>query len=152
MKTTIFSFVLFAILLSSCTTVYYTQSYEDANYLTQDEFADFTDYKVADDVKIEDENIVLTDTAEDGTIVNNYYGNYYEADDYYDGPSDDELKRIIIHGVLHLIGYNDIEEHEKKMMTKLENQYQSQLLQSLNHLQNNALPRLLHLLSLLLIF
>jgi len=36
---------------------------------------------------------------------------------------DDELKRIIIHGVLHLIGYNDIEEHEKKMMTKLENQY-----------------------------
>tara|TARA_B110000014_G_scaffold236871_1_gene202430 strand:+ start:9362 stop:9796 length:435 start_codon:yes stop_codon:yes gene_type:complete len=35
----------------------------------------------------------------------------------------DELKRIIIHGVLHLIGYNDIEEHEKKMMTKLENQY-----------------------------
>ena len=35
----------------------------------------------------------------------------------------DELKRIIIHGVLHLIGYNDIEKHEKQNMTKLENQY-----------------------------
>ena len=35
----------------------------------------------------------------------------------------DELKRIIIHGVLHLIGYNDIENHEKQIMTKLENQY-----------------------------
>ena len=35
----------------------------------------------------------------------------------------DELKRIIIHGVLHLIGYNDIKEDEKQNMTKLENQY-----------------------------
>ena len=35
----------------------------------------------------------------------------------------DELKRIIIHGVLHLIGYNDIKDYEKNFMTKLENQY-----------------------------
>ena len=103
MKTTTFFFVLFAILLSSCTTVYYTQSYEDANYLTQDEFTDFTDYKSADDVKIENENIVLTDTSEDGTIVNNYYGNYYEADDYYDFSYSARIRRF--HRPVWSMGY-----------------------------------------------
>ena len=103
MKTTTFSFVLFAIFLSSCTTVYYTKSYEDANYLTQDEFTDFTDYKSAGDVKIENENIVLTDTSEDGTIVNNYYGNYYEADDYYDFSYSARIRRF--HRPVWSMGY-----------------------------------------------
>ena len=43
--------------------------------------------------------------------------------DQFNVEVNDELKRIIIHGVLHLIGYNDIENHEKQIMTKLENQY-----------------------------
>ena len=34
-----------------------------------------------------------------------------------------ELKRIIIHGLLHLIGYNDQSKKEKSRMTKLENYY-----------------------------
>ena len=34
-----------------------------------------------------------------------------------------ELLRIIIHGILHLIGYNDNNEEEKKLMTERENQY-----------------------------
>ena len=34
-----------------------------------------------------------------------------------------ELLRIIIHGILHLIGYNDNNEDEKKLMTERENQY-----------------------------
>ena len=36
---------------------------------------------------------------------------------------DNELKRIIIHGVLHLMGYEDIKKNEKSVMTNLENQY-----------------------------
>ncbi len=35
----------------------------------------------------------------------------------------DELKRVIIHGVLHLVGYNDKLPEEKKQMTIKENQY-----------------------------
>jgi len=35
----------------------------------------------------------------------------------------DELKRIIIQGILHLIGYNDSTEKEKEAMTNLENFY-----------------------------
>lgn len=34
-----------------------------------------------------------------------------------------ELLRIIIHGILHLIGYNDNTEEEKKLMTEREDQY-----------------------------
>lgn len=34
----------------------------------------------------------------------------------------DELKRVVIHGVLHLIGYNDQSENEKNNMRFLENQ------------------------------
>jgi len=35
----------------------------------------------------------------------------------------DEFKRIIIHGLLHIIGYNDNTQNKKKLMTSLENKY-----------------------------
>lgn len=35
----------------------------------------------------------------------------------------DELHRVMIHGVLHLLGYNDKSESQKKQMRKLENDY-----------------------------
>ncbi len=34
-----------------------------------------------------------------------------------------ELSRVIIHGILHLIGYNDKSIHEKEIMRKMENKY-----------------------------
>ena len=43
----------------------------------------------------------------------------------FDCSLDNELKRIIIHGVLHLMGYEDIKKNEKSIMTNLENQYMS---------------------------
>ena len=38
----------------------------------------------------------------------------------------EELKRVIIHGCLHLLGYNDRTTVEKQQMTHLENHYLSQ--------------------------
>ncbi len=35
----------------------------------------------------------------------------------------DEFKRIIIHGLLHIIGYNDDTQNKKKIMTSFENKY-----------------------------
>ena len=35
----------------------------------------------------------------------------------------EELSRVIIHGILHLAGYNDKKPEEKKIMRKLENQF-----------------------------
>jgi len=37
----------------------------------------------------------------------------------------EELKRVIIHGVLHLIGYNDKTDSEQEVMTQKENAYLS---------------------------
>ena len=37
-----------------------------------------------------------------------------------------ELKRVIIHGLLHLLGYDDQTPKEKKLMTNLEEHYLSQ--------------------------
>ncbi|MCP4310067.1 MAG: rRNA maturation RNase YbeY [Bacteroidetes bacterium] len=39
----------------------------------------------------------------------------------YSESFDDELRRVMVHGVLHLIAYNDASEAEKKVMRKLEN-------------------------------
>ena len=34
-----------------------------------------------------------------------------------------ELYRVVFHGILHLIGYNDKSDAEKELMTKKENEY-----------------------------
>ncbi len=34
-----------------------------------------------------------------------------------------ELSRVMIHGILHLIGYNDKSANEKEIMRKMENKY-----------------------------
>ncbi len=41
----------------------------------------------------------------------------------YNSNLNDEFKRIIIHGLLHLVGYDDQTVSDKKHMTDLENQY-----------------------------
>lgn len=41
---------------------------------------------------------------------------------YTEGNFKEEIIRIIIHGVLHLLGYMDNEEEEKKMMREKENE------------------------------
>ncbi len=41
----------------------------------------------------------------------------------YNESFDQELLRVMIHGILHLAGYNDKTDKEKKVMRKLENHY-----------------------------
>lgn len=45
----------------------------------------------------------------------------------YNCSFEQELYRVIIHGVLHLLGYNDSSEEEKTRMTKAENKWLSLL-------------------------
>ena len=41
----------------------------------------------------------------------------------YNEKLDDEVKRVVIHGCLHLIGFNDSTKEEKKIMRKKELKY-----------------------------
>lgn len=41
----------------------------------------------------------------------------------FDVSFNEELYRVILHGVLHLVGYNDKTDEEKKVMRKKENYY-----------------------------
>ena len=41
----------------------------------------------------------------------------------YSNSFNKEFSRVIIHGILHLVGYNDSNEKEKEIMTDLENKY-----------------------------
>jgi rRNA maturation RNase YbeY len=43
------------------------------------------------------------------------------AKEYSNGSFFDELDRVVIHGVLHLIGFNDKSKNEQEEMTKQEN-------------------------------
>ena len=43
----------------------------------------------------------------------------------FDQSSEKECLRILVHGLLHLIGYDDQSDSEKEEMTRLENQYLS---------------------------
>ena len=36
---------------------------------------------------------------------------------------EEELKRVMVHGVLHLLGYGDQDKKSKELITKMENQY-----------------------------
>ena len=38
----------------------------------------------------------------------------------FDQSFTDELNRVIVHGVLHLAGYNDITDEERKVMSEKE--------------------------------
>lgn len=44
---------------------------------------------------------------------------------YYGVEFSDELNRVIVHGILHLIGYDDHTEKQKKQMREKENYYLS---------------------------
>ena len=41
----------------------------------------------------------------------------------FDAPFLEELKRVMVHGLLHLLGYGDKTEEEKKVMTEKEDYY-----------------------------
>lgn len=45
---------------------------------------------------------------------------------FYGVPFDDELSRVIVHGLLHLIGYDDHTEDDVAVMRAKENHYLSQ--------------------------
>ena len=46
-----------------------------------------------------------------------------ENSSIFENSFSEELNRVIIHGILHLVGYNDKTEKEKEIMRKKEDYY-----------------------------
>tara|TARA_A100001011_G_scaffold394355_1_gene486560 strand:+ start:3699 stop:4133 length:435 start_codon:yes stop_codon:yes gene_type:complete len=80
-------------------------------YFNKDHFTDIITFNLEDKGHpIEGEIYISMDRIEENS---NDFGNSFES----------EFKRIFIHGLLHLFGYNDQTIDEKKNMTKLEDYY-----------------------------
>ncbi|MDR2401976.1 MAG: rRNA maturation RNase YbeY [Cytophagales bacterium] len=79
-------------------------------FLNHDTLTDVITFKYGDDNYIDGEIYISLDRVkENGKIFN---------EEIYD-----ELLRVIIHGALHLCGYNDVGEEEKKIMRQKEDFY-----------------------------
>ena len=80
------------------------QEYLNHNYFTDVITFDYTDGNVTSgDVFISLEQVI-------------------ENAEFYGVATDEELRRVMIHGVLHLIGYRDASFKEKNIMQKKENE------------------------------
>ncbi|MBK8550156.1 MAG: rRNA maturation RNase YbeY [Ignavibacteria bacterium] len=80
-------------------------------YLNHDYETDIiTFHDSNDEEKIEGELLISTDTVKSNSKK-------------YKVSFENELSRVLIHGVLHLCGYNDVTKNEKALMKKKENFY-----------------------------
>ena len=85
-------------------------------YFLKDQFTDVIAFRLNDYNKsnVEGEIYISLPRARDNA------GNFNE-------PYEKEVSRLIIHGCLHLLGFNDESKKEKKEMTKMENDLLSQI-------------------------
>jgi len=81
-------------------------------YLQHDYFTDIITFDYCEGDKLSGDLFVSIDSVRENSIE---YGTEFV----------DELNRVIVHGVLHLIGYDDHCEKDIKMMRKKENYYLS---------------------------
>jgi probable rRNA maturation factor len=79
-------------------------------YLNRNEYTDIITFDYSVENKISGELYISIDRVNENSGI---YGITYNK----------ELLRVIIHGILHLMGYDDIKSLEKTRMKKMENQY-----------------------------
>ena len=78
-------------------------------HLNHDYFTDIITFNYNEEHKISGDVFISYDTIKSNAI------------EYSDGNIQEELDRVIIHGVLHLIGFNDKTDKDQDEMTKEEN-------------------------------
>lgn len=79
-------------------------------YLNHDYFTDVITFDYSDKFRIKGDIFISVDTVKSNS-------------EKFNVDFNEEMKRVIIHGLLHLCGYNDKFEEEKKKMTERENYY-----------------------------
>ena len=79
-------------------------------YLQQDYFTDIITFDYCEGDKLSGDLFISVDTVRENAIE---YGTEFK----------DELNRVIVHGILHLIGYDDHNKKDIEVMRKKENYY-----------------------------
>ncbi|MBV5313036.1 MAG: rRNA maturation RNase YbeY [Prolixibacteraceae bacterium] len=79
-------------------------------YLQHDYFTDIITFDYVEDTNINGDIFISIDRVKENSLE-------------YSSSFDNELHRILIHGVLHLLGYKDKKKGDKKLMTKKEDFY-----------------------------
>ena len=79
-------------------------------YLKRYDYTDVITFDYSNQERITGELYISIDRIKENAII-------------YGVNNDNELARVIIHGILHLLKYNDIKYYEKKKMRKMEDNY-----------------------------
>ncbi len=79
-------------------------------FLSHDYFTDIITFDYSVDKIISGDMFISVDRVKENSLLFNCIFN-------------DEVLRVIIHGILHLLGYNDASDDEKDVMRKLEDEY-----------------------------
>jgi probable rRNA maturation factor len=79
-------------------------------YLLRDYFTDIITFDLSEDEKISGDLYISIDRVKENAVL-------------FDVEKEKELFRVIIHGILHLIGYKDKKSRERKEMTEKEDFY-----------------------------
>ena len=81
-------------------------------YLQHDYFTDIITFDYCEGDRLSGDLFISVDSVKENSVE---YGTDFN----------DELNRVIVHGILHLIGYDDNNEQDIEMMRKKENYYLS---------------------------
>ena len=81
-------------------------------YLQHDYFTDIITFDYCEGDRLSGDLIISIDSVRENAL-------------YYGAEFGDELNRVMVHGLLHLIGYDDHTEEEQKVMREKEDYYLS---------------------------
>jgi len=79
-------------------------------YLQHDYFTDIITFDYSEGDRVSGDLFISIDTVRDNAS-------------FYGATFDEELRRVIVHGLLHLIGYDDHTSEDQKVMREKENYY-----------------------------
>ena len=81
-------------------------------YLQHDYFTDIITFDYCENNVLSGDLFISVDSVRENSV-------------FYNTEFEDELNRVMVHGILHLIGYDDHTEDDQKVMREKENYYLS---------------------------
>jgi rRNA maturation RNase YbeY len=83
---------------------------KNIEFLDHDTFTDVITFDYSNDLNIVADILISIDRIKENSAI-------------YNVIVENELNRVIVHGILHILGYNDKSEEEKKLMRSMEDKF-----------------------------